>query len=225
MVTILRKLRTIVLASAHGLLDKVIDEMSIPALRQNIRDLENAIDDLAGEAAVAEGSMKTAKDRLAEIQAQVTELNRTIDFILSDGDDSNDHLAEPLQARLIGLEEQDKTAKKEVETYRQTMEAVDKVVSALKAKHQSRLTQITLLESQAKTTEAKNQAAEAIEMASQIGDGPSVDSIAQKVTRKSNIADARLRRAMGDLETGLGQDALLNEAKARLAVRKAQLKK
>lgn len=224
MATILQKLRTIVLGNAHALLDRIIDETSIPSIKQNIRDLEEAIGELQDEAATAEGSKVTAEHNLTGINSQVDELNKNIDFILGDGDDVNDHLAEPLQARLIGLEKQQKAAAEEVEVYKQTMQAVDQVVSALQAKFQTRLTQLNLLESQDKTSKAKNKAAEAIEMAVKIGDGPSVDNIGERIERESNIADARLRRAMGSVESGLSQDSLLADARARLAARKAQLK-
>lgn len=224
MATILQKLRTIVLGNAHALLDRIIDETSIPSIKQNIRDLEEAIGELKGEAATAEGSKVTAEHKLTGINSQVDELNENIDFILGDGDDVNDHLAEPLQVRFIGLEEQQKAAAEEVEVYKQTMQAVDQVVLALEAKLQTRLTQLNLLESQDKTSKAKNKAAKAIEMAVKIGDGPSVDNIGERIERESNIADARLRRAMGSMESGLSQDSLLADARARLAARKAQLK-
>lgn len=224
MATILQKLRTIIFGNAHALLDKIIDETSIPSLKQNIRDLEEAIRELQDEAATAEGSKVTAEHKLTGISSQVDELNKNIDFILGDSDDANDHLAEPLQARLIGLEKQQSAAAEEVEVYKQTMQAVDQVVSALQVKLQTRLTQLNLLESQDKTSEAKNKAAKAIEMAARLGDGPSVDNIEERIQKESNIADARLRRAMGSVESGLGQDALLAGARERLAIRKAQLK-
>ncbi|MFA5986535.1 MAG: hypothetical protein WC819_04295 [Parcubacteria group bacterium] len=225
MMTIFQKLRTITLGAAHALLDKAIDEMSIPALKQNLRDIEAAIKTLDEEAAEAEGSMVTANNRATAITAQVDELNTNIVFILSDGDDSNDHLSEPLQARLTGLEVQQKSALAEVETFKQTMMAVDQVASALKAKQQTRLTQITLLQSQANTAEAKNKAADAIELANKLGGGEisSVDDFQERIETKSNIADARLRRAMGDMQTGLGQDAILADAKAKIAARKAKI--
>lgn len=224
--SIIQKLRIITLAAAHSLLDKAIDEMSIPALKQNMRDLEAAIKELENDAAEAEGSMVTANNKAVALTAQVKELNTNIDYILGDDDDSNDHLAVPLEARLTGLEVQQKAALEAVETYKATMNAVDQVASALKAKQQTRLSQIAMLESQVKTADAKNAAADAIEMANKyIGaDGSSVDSIADKIATESNVADARLRRAMGDVQTGLGQDTILLEAQGRLAARKAALK-
>lgn len=224
--SVFQKIRTITLGAAHALLDRTIDEMSIPALKQNMRDLEASIGTLESEAAEAEGNMVTAKSKLLTVTAQINELNTNIDFILGDGDDANDYLAEPLQARLTGLEVQQTALQSEVEIYSQTMQAVDKVAAALKAKLQTRLSQIALLESQEKTADAKNSAADAIEMASKLGggDGPSVDNIQDRMAQKSNIADARLRRAMGDIQTGLGQDEILIDARAKLAIRKAALK-
>ncbi len=222
--TIFQKLRTITLGAAHSLLDRVIDEMSIPALKQYIRDLEVAIENLKDEAATAEGCMTTANSNLTAIDAQIKELDTTIGFILGDGDNSNDHLAEPLQVRLTALQNNRVTIATEVETYKQTMLSVDQVISALEAKLQVQLAQVTLLESQAKSTAAKTRAAKAIEAAGRFTDGPSVDNLAERVANNSNIADAKLRRAMGDIQTGLGQDTLIADAKAKLAARKAAIK-
>jgi len=222
--SVLQKLRTIILGNMHALLDKVIDLNSPAAIRQYIRDLETAIEDLQSEASIAQGSMKTQDDKLTGLDAQIKELNTNIDFILGDGDDTNDHLAEPLQARLIGLEQQRLPLLKEVEGYRQTMEALDQTASSLKAKHEAMMAQLNLIEQQSKATAAKTKAANAIEAAARFTEGPSVDNVAERVTQQANVADARLQRAMGDAQTGLGQDALIAEARARIEVRKTQLK-
>ena len=222
--SVLQKLRTIILGNMHALLDKVIDLNSPAAIRQYIRDLEAAIEDLQGEAAIAQGNMKTQEDKLTGLEAQIKELDVNIDFILGDGDDSNDHLAEPLQARLIRLEQQKVPLFKEVEGYRQTMEALDQTASSLKAKHEAMMSQLNIIEQQSRCTMAKNNAASAIEAAVRFTEGPSVDNVVERVTQQANIADARFQRAIGDAQTGLGQDAMIVEARTRLAARKAVLK-
>lgn len=226
MASILEKLGLIVKGNIHDLLDKVIDWNSISALKQYARELETAIDDIEDEVAVAEGSANTAHDTLLSLESKLSEIQTNIDFILGDGDDANDHLAEPLMARQITLEEQRESAEQEVETYRTTMQEVGKVASALNTKLESSLAQIRKLEGLKNVTAAKNRASGAVKLAERLSaTNISVDNLGARIVNEANIADARLRRALGNIQTNIGQDTLVQEAKARLAARKAELQK
>ena len=73
-------------------------------MKQYVRDVENALEDLEDAAATAAGHLRTVQRDQVQLQSQINELNRNIDFILTDVNPANDHLAKPLEARLIGLE-------------------------------------------------------------------------------------------------------------------------
>ena len=55
----LQKLRIVTLGAAHDLLDREIDMNSPSALRQYVRDLEDAIGKMNSELAVQEGGVRT----------------------------------------------------------------------------------------------------------------------------------------------------------------------
>ncbi len=223
--TVMEKLRTIVLGNVHAFLDAAIDASSIPAIKQNIRDMEEAIETLETEAINAEGEMNVAKEKQTTLQAQADELNTNIDLILGDGDETNDSQAVLLEARLTGVKEALDAANEEVATYKETMDSVDKVVNALKAKLEVMMRQLGVLEAQEKTSGAKKKAAEAIQAAIKLtGAQTSIDNVAQRVNKKSHIADAKLRRAMGGMESSLDEDKLLADARAKIEARKAALK-
>jgi phage shock protein A len=222
--TFWQKLRDFTLGNAHALLDMAIDINSPAVIKQHIRNLENATTGLEGEASVAEGNMTTENDKLVVLDAQIKELDANINFILGDGDDSNDHLAEPLQARLMALEGRRKPLADDIAGYKSTMDALDHTVSALKAKSEAMKGQLGFIEQQSHSAKFKDKAASAIEAASRLTAGSSVDNVTDRVILQHNISDARLKRAMGGMETGLSEDALLGDVKTQLAIRKAKLR-
>ncbi len=134
MTGLFQKARVAALSSAHALLDKVIDMNSIGAVKQYIRDLESSLDDLEDAAATEAGHVRTAQRDEIVFQSQIKELNQNIDFILSDNNPSNDHLAKPLEARLIGLEEREKAKQEEIADAQKTSQSLNEAVSALQAK-------------------------------------------------------------------------------------------
>jgi phage shock protein A len=225
MASIFGKLRTLVLSNIHSLLDKAIDLNSIEAVKQHIRDLENAIEETETSAAVAQGDMKTTSDEVKNTLARVTELQENIDFILGDGDDTNDHLATPLVEKLIGLEEALKT-QREVEAANQSILAnLEEVIAKLRNKHVQMVGQIAKLEVMERAAIAKNKAAEAIKQAAAMsGDEVSIDNVSARVTRQSNIADAKLNRAMGEFNSKSDDPVRNAQVAARLAAMKARIK-
>jgi len=97
MAGIFEKARIAALSAAHSLLDKVVDLNSIGAVKQYVRDLESALEDLEDATAAAAGHVKTVKRDAERLKAQIKELNQNIDFILSDNKPENDHLATPMK--------------------------------------------------------------------------------------------------------------------------------
>lgn len=221
--TIWAKLRNITLGSIHTLLDKVIDKNSASSVRQYIRDLEGAIEGLQGDAAVAQGSMKTESDKLMELNAKMEEVNKNIDLLLRVGDEASINAAVPYQVQLTGLEQQKDSLTKEVEGYKQTMEALDHTVTSLEAKRQEMVAQLRIIEQRGKSAEFKNKAADAIEAATRFTSISSIDNVADRAERQDDIADARLGRVTAGAEAGFGGDTALALARAKLLERQKQM--
>jgi phage shock protein A len=226
MASLLGKIRIGVLAAAHELADKLVDLHSTGAVKQHIRDLERMLDNLEDAAAEAAGYRRTVTREEQKLAAQIAELDHNINFILSDEDEANDHLAVPMEARLVGLEELHATQQEEVAAAIRTSQSLDEVVSTLRAKHVSMVAQLKKLEAMERAAEAKERAAEAIVEADEItseGADVSVDNVTRRIQERADVADVKLERAMGGMADKVEKDVVLAKAKARLAERKARL--
>lgn len=220
------KARTLVMGNLHALLDKAIDLNSVEAVKQHIRDLEEALEDLQDSAATAAGAVRTAQRETQALEAQMRELDRCIEILLSDDDATNDNQALPLQARLDGLTDR-LTAKRSEFVAAQTAAAqLGDAAAQLRAKHASMVEQVNTLEAMERGAKAKEQAADAIRAAGRVagnGTDASVDNIRERIQRRSDVSDEKFARAMGDLGAATGKDVALATAAARLAERKAAL--
>ncbi len=226
MASLFQKARIAALSTAHALMDKVVDLNSIGAVKQYVRDLENALEELEDASAVATGHVRTVQRDAVSIRAQIKELNGNIDFILSDNKPDNDHLAEPLEARLIGLEQRITAREEEIGTSQKTAQALSEAVSTLQTRYQNMVQQVQRLEAMDQATRAKEKAVEAIKQAGQIastGSDVSIDAVADRIQRRADAADARFERALGDMSGQVEKDVVLAQAQARLEARKARL--
>jgi phage shock protein A len=226
MATLFQKARIAALSAAHSLMDKVVDLNSIGAVKQYIRDLENALEDLEDSAAAAAGHVRTVQRDADQVQSQIKELNQNIDFILGDNKPDNDYLATPLEARLIGLEQRASTQQEEIVTGQKTAQALAEATTTLRTRYQNMVQQVQRLEAMDQATKAKENAVEAIRQAGQIastGSDVSIDAVADRIQRRSDVADARFERVMGDMNGQVEKDVVIAQAQARLEARKARL--
>jgi phage shock protein A len=226
MAGLFQKARIAALSAAHSLMDKVIDLNSIGAVKQYVRDLENALEDLEDASAAAAGHVRTVQRDADQIRYQIKELNQNIDFILSDNKPENDSLATPLEARLIGLEQRNSTKDEEITAGQKTSQALVEAASTLRTRYQNMVQQIQRLEAMDMATKAKENAAEAIRQAGKIastGGDVSIDAVADRIQRRADVADARFERAMGDMDDQTQKDVVIAQAQARLEARKARL--
>jgi len=226
MASLFQKARIAALSTAHALMDKVVDINSIGAVKQYVRDLENALEDLQDASAIAAGHVRTVQRDVEQLRFQVKELNQNIDFILSDNKPENDYLATPLEARLIGLEQRLTTKDEEIATGQKTSQALSEAVSTLQTRYQNMVQQVQRLEAMDKATKAKENAVEAIRQAGQIasaGSDVSIDAVADRIQRRADVADARFERVMGEMSGQVEKDVVMAQAQARLEARKARL--
>jgi len=154
MASLFEKARIAALSAAHSLLDKVVDLNSIGAVKQYVRDLENALEDLEDATAIAAGHVRTLEREDEQINYQIKELNQNIDFILSDNKPDNDYLATPLEARLIGLEQRASTKVQEIEDGHKTARALSEAASTLRTRYHNMVQQVQRLEAMDMATKA-----------------------------------------------------------------------
>ncbi len=226
MAGLFEKARIAALSAAHKLLDKTIDLNSIEAVKQYARDLEKALEDLQDATAAAAGHVRTVQRDSEQLTYQIKELNQNIDFVLSDNKPENDHLATPLEARLIGLEQRMSGKGEKIAAGEKTAQALAEATSTLRTRYTNMVQQIQRLEAMDRSTKAKESAVKAIRQAGKIastGTDVSVDAVADRIQRRADVADASFERAMGDMTDSVEKDVVIAQAQARLEERKARL--
>ena len=226
MAGLFQKARIAALSAAHSLLDKTIDLNSIGAVKQYVRDLESALEDLEDASAAASGHVRTLQRDYDQMKFQIKELNQNIDFILTDNKPENDSLATPLEARLIGLEQRVASKDEEIATGQATAKALSEATSTLRTRYQNMVQQVQRLEAMDMATKAKENAVRAMREAGRIastGSEVSIDAVADRMQRRSDVADARFEQAMGVMSDEVKKDVVMAQAQARLEERKARL--
>lgn len=224
MAGIFAKTRILVLSNVHKLLDKAIKLDSVEAVKQYLRDVEVARDDLDDAVAGAKGGVKTVERKLLRLTTQANETNATIDVLLCDNDPSNDSLALPLEGRLKGIEAQIRTTEEELADARMTAGQLEEASVQLNTKFEFMVGQLDRLESMDRTAKAKEAAAKSMKGISQLAGGEvSVDDVSAEIERRKDVADARFDKALGNLNAGMDKDVLMADAAASLEARKQRL--
>lgn len=221
------KVSTLIRGNVHELLDKLIDLNSMAAVKQHVRDLETASEQIDRNAAVAKGRVKQAEGEIAEIQKGIAKDNGKIDLILGDDDDTNDDLALPIQKRVKAAEEEVASKQEDLVTLKKTADALGQASAKLHAKTEEMIKQCKRLADMERTAAAQEQASSALKAANSaaaVGSKASIDNVAQKIRDRSAAAGAVFDQQMGEMASS-GDDAVADiEAKQALAARKAALK-
>lgn len=223
---LLEKIRVAVLSNAHKLLDRTIDLDNVGAVRQYVRDLESNLIELENGAVEAAGRVRTLTRERTELESRAKQLDKTIDLILTDSDPNNDHLATVKQVELDGVSARTIGVASDLNEARETSKKLDEAVSALRSKHVAMVEQVYGLESLQRGAKAKEGAAKAVKMVSnmvQAGETVSVDNIMDRMRRQSDVADEKFDRAMNTLNTATGKDVVVAEANAKIEERKRRL--
>lgn len=195
---ILSKVRTIALGSTNDLLDKVIDMNSPSALRQYVRDLEDAEAKLRNEAAVAAGGVRTLTREKGDIEHRLADETTLAKQAQAAG---NAALARTHAGSAVDLQKDLAAKTQELAGQTATSQSLDAALAKIDAKHTEMVGAVRRLESLDRTTKAKEQAAstlQSVAAASASGDGISIDSIQDKMQRRADVADEKFDRAMGD---------------------------
>lgn len=226
MASLFSKARIAVLSVAHSILDKTIDMNSPEALRQYCRDLETSCDQLGDSLAEARGGLVGVNREIGRLTAKQTQLNTQIDALLNDDDPNNDHQANSLEAELVGVEEMLNLKKDEVKSAEETVAALNQAYAAIRGKLTLMVQRLNKMASSSTAAQAKENAAEAVRQATKItGSGVevSVDDVAARIQRRADVADEKLKSAMGIFTTAAEEDTAMATVTARLAQRKRRL--
>lgn len=222
MQSILSKLRVITLSNLHSLLNAIKELNSIGEFEQYVRDLQQARDMLDDQAAVCRAAVNSLPQEIATLQARYQEADANINILLGDDDPTNDHLAAPLEAKMLNLEREIQSKNAKLAPAREEMAKFDAAVSKLDMtviEAQGRLTVLRDLDQQA-TTKAKT---ERLLAGVSIGDMPDVDNVERKLRERAAVADNALDRTLNRVTEGAGGSTIESEVAARLAKRRAAI--
>ena len=85
MASLLDKVRTLISANLHSMVDSALKANSVAVMDEYIRQAENNLDALEDAAATVGGEVKTLKRKTDEYAALVTKLDKDIDALLQQG--------------------------------------------------------------------------------------------------------------------------------------------
>lgn len=202
MSSFLNKLRVVTLGAVHDLLDKQIDANSPSALRQYIRDLEDALASMRSNATTQAGQVVTLERELRETKSLVETKTATIKRIFAGNDPNKETLARGVGVEVTTLNKRVADLETSLDTQRETSKALDLAVAKVDAKHTQMVGRLHDLERLDRDTKAKEQSANALKAAGSILGSVgevSVDDIERKMRARNDVANVGLDRAMGGL--------------------------
>lgn len=213
------KATLIVKASAHGVLDRIIDANSVEAHEQLIRDLEAAMQSESTETIKAQVEAQSMHTKIAAIQQQIDDFNAGIQANLNDGDPSNDHEAETMMNHVIELEGERDELKASEQAANENYTLLNETLGKLKDRHAQMMKELRGLRSAVSQAKTDNKALEAVRAVNDLTTG--VDSMhlggaLDKAKQESAVARQELKQAVGSIQDS--PEALLQKSKAQARI-------
>ncbi len=218
MASLLDKVRTLLSASFHDMIDKALKQDPIRTLNQYLREHEDALAEMQSDRAVALGSLKTSSRKVIEAQDMIARIEEEIEAILTDTDETNDYLAENLAQDLVGQEEKLQVLNQAYESALRVNRALQLAESKMQGRIISLRNQIELLKAIKFEADIKAMSADKlINSARMISSGTtSVEALAEDIKRQRDKADAKFEIAMDTMDGTLADSTRQSKASARL---------
>jgi phage shock protein A len=196
-----QKIRLVVLGNINDLLDKAIDTNSPAALRQYVRDLEDATSRMRNEAALQDGQLRILRREESDLQSAIADAKATTQKILAGNDPNKTSIAASKASAIVTMQAQLTEKQHIINTQQTTSAKLDEAVASLDNKHTQILSRVRELERMDRDSKAKEQAATAVQAANKLVSGGadiSVDDLQQRMRDRNDIASAKFDRAMDD---------------------------
>lgn len=219
MASILDKVKTLLKASFHDMIDKALKSDPIKTLNQYLREHEEALVEMQSDRAVALGALKTANRKVIESQDLIERIENEIEAILTDDDATNDYLAENLAQDLVGQEEKLNVLNQARDSAMRSNTALQMAEAKMQGRIISLRNQIQLLEAIKFEADIKKMSADRlINSARMISSGTtSVEALAEDIKQQRDKADAQFEMAMDTMDTSMEDYGRQSRASARLA--------
>jgi phage shock protein A len=225
---LLQKSMLFIKSNLHGLLDRAVNTPE--AVAQLIRELEEAIDQLAGSVAEAQGNVTGLERDITQRRSKKLQLESDADLLMTDEDPTNNKSALELQAKALDVDGEITDLTEQLSGAQTVLGTLRDALDKLNRRHSQMLTEYHKMRLEFAGAQAKERAAAAITMARDATGGgadDTVDNIGDAIRKLADTADARLAMAMGGFETAAGgqaaEDVRMARAKQALLARQHQV--
>ncbi|HEY4723566.1 MAG TPA: PspA/IM30 family protein [Anaerolineae bacterium] len=224
MASLLDKVRTLISANLHSMVDSALKANSVAVMDEYIRQAENNLDALEDAAATVGGEVKTLKRKADEYAALVTKLDKDIDALLQQG---REDLATAAQSKFNSTQKlaeqyKEQYARQQAE-YQNLLDAKLKLEAKLTTTKQEREELLALLDL-AKSKELTVKTMKSLDDIVGSGDadiarmGESIRARLDKASAKSEMMASRLDDQMDQVLGKSELDSQLAERKKRLGM-------
>lgn len=198
MTSFLQKLRVVTLGAAHDLLDKAVDMNSPSALRQYVRDLEDAIGKMNSELAVQEGGLRTLKREYGDLGNKIMADKNAVKAMMATNPDN----ARSRAAIIVEEQKHFDSMGLDINKQQDVVNQLQQASENLQAKHDlmvSRVRELERLDRDSKTKESATKAVEAADSILGMGTSDSIDNLEDHMRQRNDVASAGFDRAMASM--------------------------
>jgi phage shock protein A len=222
MASLLEKVRTLISANLHAIVDAALKSNSIAVVDQYIRQIEDSLEDLEDATATVGGQVKTLRRKLEEYRSKADELDRNIDLFLKDG---KDEIAAAAQSKLnstqrlvANYEEQLARQEKEFEALQNARLKLEAKLTTIRQEREELQALLDLARSKEITAEAIN----SLDDLAGSGD-TDVARIAESIRARLDKATARTEMMATSLDAQMDEILERHAIDQQLAERKQRL--
>jgi phage shock protein A len=222
MASLLEKVRTLISANLHAIVDAALKSNSIAVVDQYIRQIEDSLEDLEDATATVGGQVKTLRRKLEEYRGKADELDRNIDLFLKDG---KDEVAAAAQSKLNSTERLVANYAEQLARQEKEFEALQNARLKLEAKLTSIRQEREELQALLDLARSKEITADAISSLDDLAGSGDTDvaRIAESIRARLDKATAKTEMLATSLDAQMDEILERNAIDQQLAERKRRL--
>ena len=222
MASFFEKVRTLIGANMHGMVDRALEANSVKVLDEYIRQAEKNLDALEDSAATVGGTVKTLKRKYEEFASAAEKLDRDIDTLILKG---KDDLAAAAQSELNTKEqlaqeyyEQWQDQKKQYEQMLTMRRQLEGKMTAIRQEREHLIALMELAEAKKVTTKT----IKSLDGLANLGDNE-INSMADKIRSRLDREDSRLEMATRNVADEIDDAVRSSEIDIQLEERRRRL--
>ena len=222
MATLMEKVKTLISANLHALVDEALKSNSLAVIDQYIRQVEDQLENLEDAAATIGGEIRSIKRKLEAHSQKAAELDKAVDAFLMEG---NEEAAAAAQSRLNSIEQLIETYQAQLERQENEYQELLNAKVKLEARHATMKTQRSELQALLELAKSKEITVKAMKGLDDIMGAGDTDisriaqSIYARLDKASAAAELRASSLDQQIDDLLGRESInrqLAERKKRL---------